>query len=88
MIVVISDTVMRLTSSPSIATIRSPGEICSAMTELVRTPDTTVPRESARFARIMPSFPGGAMMVIRVLRAAAPAPALRLEPRDERDDDV
>jgi hypothetical protein len=87
MMVVISETVMRLTSSPSIATILSPGEICSAMTELVRTPDTTVPRESARLARMIPSLPGGAMMVMRVRRAAAAEPALRFEElRDDRDE--
>jgi hypothetical protein len=51
--VVISETVMRLTSSPSIATMRSPGEILSAKTLLVRTPDTTVPLESALLARMM-----------------------------------
>ena len=64
MIVVISLTVMRLTSSPSIATMRSPGEIRSTRTLEVRTPDTTVPFESALLARIIPSFPGGATIVI------------------------
>mmetsp|Transcript_27553 Transcript_27553/g.58957 ORF Transcript_27553/g.58957 Transcript_27553/m.58957 type:complete len:231 (+) Transcript_27553:509-1201(+) len=64
MMVVISLTVIRLTSSPSIATMRSPGEIRSTRTLEVRTPDTTVPFESALLARMIPSFPGGATIVI------------------------
>ena len=60
MIVVISDTVIRLTSSPSIAMILSPGEIFSAKTLEVLTPETTVPFESALLAKMIPSFPGGA----------------------------
>ena len=60
MIVVISDTVIRLTSSPSIATIRSPGEIFSDKTLEDLTPETTVPFESALFARMIPNLPGGA----------------------------
>jgi hypothetical protein len=69
MMVVISETVMRLTSSPSMATMRSPGEILSAKTLLVRTPDTTVPLESALLARMMPNLPRGATTVIRLRRA-------------------
>lgn len=64
MMVVISLTVIRLTSSPSIATIRSPGEIRSTNTDEVRTPETTVPFESDLLARMIPSFPGGATTVI------------------------
>mmetsp|Transcript_11936 Transcript_11936/g.28315 ORF Transcript_11936/g.28315 Transcript_11936/m.28315 type:complete len:270 (+) Transcript_11936:476-1285(+) len=64
MMVVISLTVIRLTSSPSIATMRSPGEIRSTSTLDVRTPETTVPLESALLARMIPSFPGGATMVV------------------------
>jgi hypothetical protein len=71
MIVVISLTVMRLTSSPSIATIRSPGVMVSANTLVVRTPETTVPRESALLAKIIPSLPGGAWTVMRLRRAVA-----------------
>ena len=63
-IVVISLTVIRLTSSPSIAMMRSPGDIRSTRTLEVRTPETTVPFESALFARMIPSFPGGATMVV------------------------
>ena len=74
--VVISETVMRLTSSPSMATMRSPGEIVSAKTLLVRTPETTVPRESALLARMIPNFPGGAMTVMRLRRAVPPLPLL------------
>lgn len=64
MMVVISLTVIRLTSSPSIATMRSPGEIRSTRTLEVRTPETTVPFESALLARMIPSFPGGATIVV------------------------
>jgi hypothetical protein len=66
MMVVISETVISETSSPSIATIRSPGEIFSAITELVRTPETTVPLPSALLTRMIPSFPAGANTVMRV----------------------
>lgn len=62
--VVISLTVIRLTSSPSMATMRSPGEIRSTRTLEVRTPETTVPFESALLARMIPSFPGGATTVV------------------------
>ena len=58
--VVISLTVIKLTSSPSIATIRSPGEIRSTRALLDRTPETTVPRASALLARMIPSRPAGA----------------------------
>lgn len=68
MMEVISETVMRLTSSPSIATIRSPGETLSTSALLVRTPETTVPLESALLAKIIPSLPGGASTVTRLLR--------------------
>lgn len=64
MMVVISETVIRLTSSPSIATILSPGEIRSTNTLEVRTPETTVPLESALLARMIPNFPGGATIVV------------------------
>jgi len=64
MMVVISLTVIRLTSSPSMAMMRSPGEIRSTKTLEVRTPETTVPFESALLARMIPSFPGGATMVV------------------------
>mmetsp|Transcript_15545 Transcript_15545/g.31825 ORF Transcript_15545/g.31825 Transcript_15545/m.31825 type:complete len:268 (-) Transcript_15545:98-901(-) len=63
MMVVISDTVMRDTSSPSIAMILSPGLMLSARTDEVLTPDTTVPLASVLFARMIPSFPGGATTV-------------------------
>lgn len=63
MIVVISETVMRLTSSPSIAMMRSPGDTFSAKTLEVRTPETTVPLESALLAKMIPIFPGGATTV-------------------------
>lgn len=72
MIVVISDTVMRETSSPSIATIRSPGLTFSAKTDDVRTPETTVPLLSALLAKMIPNLPGGATTVIRLRRAVAP----------------
>jgi hypothetical protein len=64
MMVVISLTVIRLTSSPSMATILSPGEIRSTRTLEVRTPDTTVPFESALLAKMIPSLPDGAITVI------------------------
>lgn len=51
------------------ATMRSPGEILSAKTLLVRTPDTTVPLESALLARMIPNLPRGATTVMRLRRA-------------------
>ena len=67
MIVVISDTVILLTSSPSIAMIRSPGVTLSTRGLDVLTPETTVPFESALFAKIIPNFPGGAVTVTLIL---------------------
>mmetsp|Transcript_22710 Transcript_22710/g.34344 ORF Transcript_22710/g.34344 Transcript_22710/m.34344 type:complete len:89 (-) Transcript_22710:2165-2431(-) len=51
--------------------MRSPGEILSANTDDVRTPDTTVPFESALFARMIPSLPGGAITEILLLLVIA-----------------
>lgn len=86
MIVVISLTFIPPTSSPSISTMRSPGLTLSARTDDVRTPLTTVPRESVRLASMMPSLPGGAMTsdLDRSVRAAAclaDAEMWRREPR-------
>lgn len=66
MIAVICETTKRLTSSPSIATIRSPGRTRPCTGLDVRTSETTVPRPSDRFARMTPSFPRGAMTVALV----------------------
>lgn len=47
--------------------ILSPGAILSTNALDALTPDTTVPFASALFAKIMPSFPGGAMTVTLLL---------------------
>lgn len=69
-IVVISATVILLTSSPSTAVIRSPGCNLSTRTDEDLTPDITVPFVSNLLARMIPNLPGGAMIVILLLRDA------------------
>mmetsp|Transcript_6909 Transcript_6909/g.15085 ORF Transcript_6909/g.15085 Transcript_6909/m.15085 type:complete len:329 (-) Transcript_6909:177-1163(-) len=64
MMALISSAVIPLTSSPSMAIMRSPGLILSARPEERRTAETTVPFDSILSARVIPSFPGGTTTVV------------------------